>query len=128
MYYNYAIQILIPVNFGAKAMRIKAIKMKKVEVRLQLSYFLFSFLMFRKKLFSLFSGFLDDSHAIRELPLLYQLYKLIESSKELGVSETEACAYLGQTKLNGRAMVKNLLKNSIIEFYSTSQKRQTVRR
>lgn len=74
------------------------------------------------------SGFLDESHAIRDVPLMYQLFKMIESSKEIGVSESECSAYLGQSKLNGRALIKNLLKDKKIEFYSTSHKRQTVRR
>lgn len=73
-------------------------------------------------------SFLDDSHAVRDLPILHQLYKLIEASKELGVSEAEASAYLGQSKLNGRALIRNLLRNASIEFYSSSHKRQTVRR
>lgn len=74
------------------------------------------------------SGFLDDSHAIRDLPLLHQLYKLIEHSKEKGVSETESNAFLGQSKLNGRALVRNLVKDKIIDFYTTSHKRQNIRR
>lgn len=73
-------------------------------------------------------GFLDESHAIRDTPITYQLYKHIESTKEMGVSEGEAAAYLGQSKLNGRALIRALLKNSLIEFYTTHQQRQTVRR
>lgn len=73
-------------------------------------------------------GFLDDSHAVRDLPLLHQLYKLIEESKEKGVSETESNVLLGQSKLNGRALIKNLLTDKIIDYYTTSHKRQTVRR
>ena len=73
-------------------------------------------------------GFLDCSHAIRDLPLLHQLYKLIEESKEKGVSESESNAFLGQSKLNGRALMRNLLKDKLIEYYTTSHKRQTIRR
>ncbi|XP_055298279.1 general transcription factor 3C polypeptide 1 isoform X2 [Sitodiplosis mosellana] len=73
-------------------------------------------------------GFLDWSHTIRDLPLLHQLYKLIDESKEKGVSETESNAFLGQSKLNGRALMKNLLRDKIIEYYTTSHKRQTIRR
>lgn len=79
-------------------------------------------------IFNIFLGFLDGSRAIRDLPLLHQLYKLIEESKEKGVSESESSALLGQSKLNGRALIKNLLKDKIIEYYSTSHRRQTVRR
>lgn len=71
---------------------------------------------------------MDGSHAIRELPLLHQLYKLIEESKEKGVSESECNAFLGQSKLNGRALVKNLLKDKLIDYYTASHKRQTIRR
>lgn len=44
------------------------------------------------------------------------------------MSEGEASAYFGQSKLSGRALIKNLLKDSRIEFYISSQKRQTIRR
>lgn len=73
-------------------------------------------------------GFLDNSHAVRDLPLLHQIYRLIEQSKEKGVSESEASVYFGQTKLNGRALIRSLLKEKLIDFYTTNQKRQTVRR
>lgn len=79
-------------------------------------------------IFHLKSGFLDNSHTIRDLPLLHQLYKLIEESKEKGVSEAESNAFLGQSKLNGRALVRNLLNDNIVEYYTTSHKRQTIRR
>lgn len=73
------------------------------------------------------SGFLDDSNSIKDVPLLYQLYRLIESTKENGISESEASAYLGQSKLNGRAMIRSLLREKQIEYYNTSKQRQTVR-
>lgn len=81
-----------------------------------------------KTLFGFCSGFLDDSQAVYDTPLGYQLYKHVESTKELGVSETEACAFLGQSKLNGRALVRNLVRTSMLDFYATNQGRQTVRR
>ncbi|XP_031625024.1 general transcription factor 3C polypeptide 1 [Contarinia nasturtii] len=72
-------------------------------------------------------GFLDESKAIKDVPILHQLYKLIESRKEHGISESEASAYLGQSKLNGRALIRSLLKDKQIEYYITSKQRQTVR-
>lgn len=79
-------------------------------------------------IFTIILGFLDGSRGIRDLPLLHQLYKLIEESKEKGVSESESSALLGQSKLNGRALIKNLWKDKIIDYYTTSHRRQTVRR
>lgn len=71
---------------------------------------------------------MDDSHAVRDTPIAYQLYKLIESSKETGVSETEATAFLGQSKLNGRALVRTITRSSVVDFYTTNQGRQTLKR
>lgn len=73
-------------------------------------------------------GFLDDSHAVRDTPIVYQLYKQIESSKETGVSEAEATAFLGQSKLNGRALVKSVTRSSVVDYYTTNQGRQTLKR
>lgn len=73
-------------------------------------------------------GFLDESHGVHDTPILYQLYKHIKSTKEVGVSETEASKFLGQSKLNGRALVRNCMRSSTLEFYTTSQGRQTLRR
>lgn len=74
------------------------------------------------------SGFLDDSHAVRDTPIAYQLFKHIESTKELGVSEAEATSFLGQSKLNGRSVVRSFMKASIVDYYTTNQGRQTLRR
>lgn len=73
-------------------------------------------------------GFLDDTHAVRDTPIAYQLYKKIESSKEMGVSEAEATTYFGQSKLNGRALIRSFVRNSVVDFYTTNQGRQTLRR
>lgn len=75
-----------------------------------------------------FLGFLDDSHAVRDTPIVYQLYKHIESSKEVGVSEAEATVFLGQSKLNGRALVKSVTRTSAVDFYIANQGRQIVKR
>lgn len=71
---------------------------------------------------------MDESHAVRDTPIAYQLFKHIESTKEMGVSETEATAFLGQSKLNGRAVTRNFMKASIVDYYTTNQGRQTLRR
>lgn len=73
-------------------------------------------------------GFLDDSHAIRDTPITYQLYQHIESAKEMGISETEANAYLGQSKLNGRSLIRSFMRSSTIEYYTTNHKRQILKR
>lgn len=74
------------------------------------------------------AGFLDASHEVLEIPLLHQVYDYIRSSKEKGASEPEIGVYFGQSKLNVRAVVKNLVKTTNIDFYTTFHQRQTIRR
>lgn len=71
---------------------------------------------------------MDETNEVRDLPLLRQLYTLFEESLERGVSEVEVTKHFGQTKLNGRALIRNLLKDGKIEYYTTHHGRQTIRR
>lgn len=80
-------------------------------------------------LYFILLGFLDENnHTVRDTPLAYQMYKHIESSKDIGVSEAEAITYFGQSKLNGRSMIRSFVRTKIVDFYTTNQGRQTLRR
>lgn len=73
-------------------------------------------------------GFLDASHEVLEIPLLHQAYDYIKSTESLGASELEVGQHFGQNKLSVRAIIKKLVNFNIIEFYTTTCQRQSVRR
>lgn len=73
-------------------------------------------------------GFLDVSHEVLEIPLLHQVYQYIGTTKEEGVSEFEVGQNFGQSKLSVRSIIRKFLDEKIIDFYTTTRQRQSVRR
>lgn len=73
-------------------------------------------------------GFLDVSHEVLEIPLLHQVYQYIGTTKEEGASELEVGQYFGQSKLSVRSIIRKFLDEKLIDFYTTTRQRQSVRR
>lgn len=73
-------------------------------------------------------GFLDTSNEVLGIPILHQIYEYIKSSKENGVSEHEVGIQFGQSKLAARALVRKLIKQCNLEYYTVNKQRQNVRR
>lgn len=75
-----------------------------------------------------YHGFLDVSHEVLDIPLLHQAYDYIGSTGTAGASELEVGRYFGQSKLSVRAVMKKLVDHKTIEYYTTTNQRQLVRR
>lgn len=73
-------------------------------------------------------GFLGKSHEVIDVPILAQIYQFIKSREERGASEPEIGMHFGQNRLARRALIKQLKRNSNIEFYTSSCGRQKTRR
>lgn len=69
-------------------------------------------------------SFLDIKNQYFDVEILRQTYNVIEKSKGVGLSQAEVGRILGLTKLNSRAVCKNLVKLGYITTYIKDEGRQ----
>lgn len=74
------------------------------------------------------TGYLDEGNRLLDRPMLSQAYRAIEKAGVEGLSQVQIGTELGVTKLQARAMCRNLMKAKVVDMYLQDIGRQRVTR